>query len=56
MASELRDESFFTVKNQTESLHPETAFAYSPPSLPGRPSPSLLERTLSEQAGVPNVV
>ena len=47
------------VKNQTESLHRETAVAYSRNWLPGprgRPSPSLLERALSEQAGGPNVV
>jgi hypothetical protein len=38
-----------------ESLLPETAVAYSRNWLPsprGRPSPSLLEWTLSEQAGV----
>jgi hypothetical protein len=42
-----------------ENPHQETRVACSrnsPPSPPGRPSLSLLERTLSEQAGGPNVM
>jgi hypothetical protein len=42
-----------------ENLHQETGVACSrnsPLSQHGRPSPSLLERTLSEQAGGPNVI
>jgi hypothetical protein len=45
----------YNVKNQTESLHLETAVAYSRNWLPSprsRPSLSLLKQTLSEQARV----